>query len=53
MLYPLVFYLWKSFLFVALARTTLALGGYENVTSGVIRTYYVAAVEEEWDYIPR
>ncbi|KAK7177826.1 hypothetical protein PSPO01_16124 [Paraphaeosphaeria sporulosa] len=52
MFHPLVFYLWKSFLFAALARTTLAWPGYENVTSGIIRTYYVAAVEEEWDYMP-
>lgn len=53
MFHPLVFYLWKSFLFTALARATLASAGYENVTSGIIRTYYVAAVEEEWDYMPR
>lgn len=49
----LVFHLWKSLLFVALTGTTFALQEYENVTSGVTRTYYIAAVEEEWDYMPR
>lgn len=53
MFHPLVFYLWETFLFVAHARTTLASGGYENATSSVTKTYYVAAVEEEWDYMPR
>lgn len=53
MFHLLVFHLWRSFLFVALARTTLASGGYDNVTYDVVRTYYVAAVEEEWDYMPR
>jgi len=38
------------FLLVASVFPFIVFAAYENSTT---RTYYVAAVEEEWDYMPR
>ena len=50
--YPII-RLWASLALAPLAFAGLASAMVENATSGVIRSYYVAAVEEYWDYMPR